>query len=181
MLNLKPALCAVVAVAACALAPAANAASYILNYSGSGAPASATLRVHVSDTLNAVGGYDVLGIRGFVGLDEVLGLIPNPNRPYNSISADGLFIFDNVYFPGAPSVSNPGLLFRTATNEWNLFSDNASRYQLYSATASGYSAHSVGSLTASAVPEPRAWALLIVGFGLAGAGLRNRRREQLPA
>ncbi|PZQ55195.1 MAG: hypothetical protein DI570_22325 [Phenylobacterium zucineum] len=29
---------------------------------------------------------------------------------------------------------------------------------------------------AGAVPEPRTWALMIAGFGLAGAGLRGRRR-----
>lgn len=181
MLNLKPALCAAIAVAACAIAPAANAASYILNYTGSGAPASATLRVHVADTLNAVGGHDVLNITGFVGLDAVIGLIPNPNQPYNSISPDGLFIFDNVFFEGEPSVSNPGLLFRTATHEWNLFSNNTSQYQLYSATSSGYGIHSTGTLSANAVPEPRTWAMLIVGFGLTGAGLRQRRRSRLPA
>lgn len=31
------------------------------------------------------------------------------------------------------------------------------------------------SLSAAAVPEPTAWALLITGFGLSGAGLRRRR------
>jgi hypothetical protein len=34
----------------------------------------------------------------------------------------------------------------------------------------------VTSLTAGAAPEPRAWALMIVGFGLTGAGLRRRYR-----
>lgn len=33
----------------------------------------------------------------------------------------------------------------------------------------------------SAVPEPATWALLIAGFGLAGAGIRHRRRMQLAA
>ena len=156
-------------------APAANAASYIISYSSPNAPSNAELRVHVSDTLNAVGGYNVLNITGFVGAEAVLGLIPNPNQPYNSISPSGLFIFDNVYYPGAPSVSNPGLLFKTASFEWNLFSDNSTQYQLYSANGSGYASHSVGSLSVSAVPEARTWAMLVVGFGLAGAGLRRRR------
>ena len=181
MSKMKSALCATIAFAAFAVAPAANAASYILSYVGSGAPASATLRIHVADTVNAVGGYDVLNITGFVDAAAVLGLIANPNQPYNSVSADGLFIYDNVYYPGAPSVSNPGLLFKTATHEWNLFSDNASQYQLYSATSAGYDVHSVGSMTAAAVPEARTWALLVVGFGLAGAGLRNRRRDAISA
>ena len=33
--------------------------------------------------------------------------------------------------------------------------------------------------TAAAVPEPGAWALMIIGFGGAGAALRNRRRTAL--
>lgn len=32
--------------------------------------------------------------------------------------------------------------------------------------------------SASAVPEPSAWALMIVGFGLVGAGLRRRRTAE---
>jgi hypothetical protein len=35
----------------------------------------------------------------------------------------------------------------------------------------------VGLLGPSAVPEPGAWALMLVGFGLAGAALRGRRRS----
>jgi hypothetical protein len=33
----------------------------------------------------------------------------------------------------------------------------------------------------AAVPEPAAWALMIGGFGLAGAAIRNRRRQALAA
>lgn len=33
----------------------------------------------------------------------------------------------------------------------------------------------------TAVPEPETWALMILGFGAAGAGLRRRRREAAPA
>ena len=35
------------------------------------------------------------------------------------------------------------------------------------------------SISASGAPEPATWALSIVGFGLAGAGLRRRRGEKL--
>jgi len=34
---------------------------------------------------------------------------------------------------------------------------------------------------ANAVPEPAAWALMIAGFGVAGAGLRANRRRELAA
>ena len=33
----------------------------------------------------------------------------------------------------------------------------------------------------SAVPEPATWAMMIAGFGLAGAGLRRRRASLIPA
>ncbi len=42
----------------------------------------------------------------------------------------------------------------------------------------GYSGHSgegVGTLTVAGVPEPRTWALLLIGFGLAGVTLRRAR------
>jgi hypothetical protein len=35
--------------------------------------------------------------------------------------------------------------------------------------------------TGSAVPEPATWAMMIMGFGLAGAGLRRRRASLIPA
>lgn len=41
--------------------------------------------------------------------------------------------------------------------------------------ADGYS---LRSLSVAAVPEPSAWALLILGFGLTGAALRRRTRDQ---
>lgn len=37
------------------------------------------------------------------------------------------------------------------------------------------------NLSAAGVPEPSAWALMLGGFGLAGAGLRNARRKLQPS
>ena len=37
------------------------------------------------------------------------------------------------------------------------------------------------ALPVSGIPEPSTWAMLIVGFGLAGAGLRAGRRQRLPS
>jgi len=42
--------------------------------------------------------------------------------------------------------------------------------------------HNIGYvLTGGAVPEPATWALMLTGFGLAGATLRSRRRQALAA
>ena len=35
-----------------------------------------------------------------------------------------------------------------------------------------------GSLTFGGVPEPKSWALMIVGFGLAGAAMRRRAAKR---
>ena len=39
----------------------------------------------------------------------------------------------------------------------------------------------IASVKGGAVPEPASWALMIVGFGLAGSALRTRRRAMAPA
>lgn len=172
----------------------AQASTWLLNYvSTGGAPMTADLTLTASETLNAVGGFDVTGLTGDVNGDAVTGLIANPNQPLWSYSADGMFMIDNVFFQTAPHVSWYGLFFAGASgNEYNLFSDNASTYELYRAQSGvGYLANSTGTLTALAaaaarpdngdflggVPEPATWALMILGFGAVGAQLRRRRRQ----
>lgn len=44
-----------------------------------------------------------------------------------------------------------------------------------------YAGENVNTLTIAAVPEAGAWILMLVGFGLAGAGLRANRRRALAA
>jgi hypothetical protein len=163
----------------------AQAATWVLDYASTGAaPTTAHLTIDTSDTLNAVGGYDVtgFGVGSNVDGDVVTGLITNLSQPFTSLSADGMFLFDNVFYAGgAPVLSNPGLFFSGASGvEYNLFSDNASTYELYKAKSGvGYLANSVGALTTSggAVPEPAAWTMMIVGFGGIGAVMRRRRSQ----
>ena len=174
----------------------AQAATWLLDYTATdgGVPSQASVTVEISDTVNAVGGYDVTGVTGQVDGDAITGLIANPGQPFASYSADGWFIFDNVMWTdGAPTLSNPGLFFSGASgDEYNLFSDNASTYELYDARAGvGYVAHSVGVLGADlaphdfsldevvGVPEPASWVLMILGFGSVGAVLRRRRSREL--
>lgn len=168
-----------------------QAATYLINYASNGGnPLTAALTVTTSNALNGVGGYDVTGVSGNVDGDTVTGLIANPQAPTWSFSTDGLFMFDNVFFQGAPNVSWYGLLFSGASgNEYNLFSDNAQTYELYKARSGvGYLANSYGSVQVSeyhpivqrdftgGVPEPAAWTLMILGFGAVGGVLRRQRR-----
>ncbi len=171
-----------------------QAAIWILDYSANNnaKPAEASVTISTSDAQNAVGGFNIRNVSGQVDGDAIVGLIANPGQPFASYSADGLFIFDNVFWTsGAPSLSHPGLFFTAASGkEYNLFSDNASVYELYSARPGvGYVDHSIGTLTVQssqlqlngggAVPEPAAWMLMILGFGSIGAALRRRRAVAL--
>lgn len=45
---------------------------------------------------------------------------------------------------------------------------------------SGSNSFEVDNLAVTAVPEPATWALMLVGFGLVGAGLRSRRTHSAP-
>lgn len=181
------------AAMATAMAPgSAHAANFVLNYVSTGAaPLAAELTITTSDILNAAGGYDVTGISGDVSGDEITGLTLNPDQPNAHYSADGWFIYDNVYFPGDRPVSYWGLLFTSATHEYNLFSDSATQYQLYQATPGvGFTQNSVGSVFSTAVhlgsppsqarvdavPEPASWLTLVLGFGFLGAFMRSSRK-----
>ncbi len=182
---------ALAAMAMVALPGSAQASNFLLHYESNGAaPLAADLTVTTSDVLNAVGGYDVLGITGDVSGDEITGLTVNPDQPNSHYSADGWFIYDNVYFADA-LVSNWGLLFTSAGHEYNLFSDSATQFELYQATPGvGYTANSVGSLfsspvllghhsenaAAAAVPEPTSWLTMAIGFGLLGGFMRSNRK-----
>jgi len=161
---------------------AAHASSWVIDYTANNVgdtPYTATVDVVASNALNSVAGYDVLSVTGNVDGDTITTLIANPNQPTPSYSPDGLFIYDNVVWPGAATqLSNPGILFMGASgDEYNLFSDSSTQYELYKAVPfSGYVAHSVGTITMqNGVPEPAAWTMMILGFGGVGALLRQRR------
>jgi hypothetical protein len=68
------------AIACAGLATPASAAEYYASFTGtSGKIANASMWFTTTDTLNALGGYDIVSAHGSVGTDRITGLVANPN------------------------------------------------------------------------------------------------------
>ena len=121
---------------------------------------------------------------GSVAFDKgTWALYQNPNGTSASYSPSGYFIYDNQILPDAnPMVTYPGLLFRVASNgyEVNLYSIGPDDYILYD----NHGRNVNGTLTVtdpvSPVPEPTtllAGALLLLPFGASTIRIvRSNRR-----
>jgi hypothetical protein len=110
-----------------------------------------------ANSLDAAGGYDITGIAGsVVGPNgaAISGLVSNPNPSAESISPDGVFIYDNVLLANSsPSLDYGGILLTSNNLEYNIFYQDG-RYQLIDTLATHgttWSEHD-GSFTISAVP-----------------------------
>jgi hypothetical protein len=155
-------------------------------------------RFTTSDTPNALGGYDITGITGFfVGggpfYGPITGLENNPNQPNQATTANGLWYFDNVYFPGARYVDNAGIAFYAAAGprgccEFNLYSASGNYYlssNIPWTPAMPFGAYNPGwtgelFVNATGAPETSTWVMMLLGFAALGLGgySRNRRNEQ---
>jgi hypothetical protein len=163
-------------------ASSANAATYIVNFTGTGAT-TAQFNVTTADTLNAVNGYDILALSGNVNGDAVTGLLANPNQP--GVTNNGVWLYDNVLFPAAdPFIDYYSFVGTLASGGTaNLFVNNPADYELMvSPPGGGYSLDSHGVATlAVAVPEPASWAIMMTGLFGMGLALRSRRKSQTSA
>jgi len=172
-------------------ASAANAATYIINFSGTGGT-TAEFDLTTADTVNAVGGYDVLAITGGnVNGDAITGLLNNPSQPFPT--NNGTWIYDNVLYPASsPFVDYYSIVGTLASGgTTNLFVNSPDDYELMVAPpGGGYSldSHGVALLGAGspigqggAVPEPATWAMMMGGLFAMGAALRSRRQTQSAA
>ena len=182
-------------LAATVIAPA-QAGHFVFHYAADpnadfadpGSTQSATIFLTTSDTLNTVGGYDILSATGTIDGNAITALVANPNQPdqYD----DGLYIFDNVLDGSGMHLSELGIAVKTALAEYNFgyFGDPDHPSYSYALSADG-STHinprtglpvltvltSEGPSSLAAVPEPASWAMMVAGFGLAGATMRRRR------
>lgn len=178
-------------IAASAVLPAgADAATYSFDFSTTDAVFAVAATLTTADTLNAIGGYDVLSISGTLSGPGggTISLVANPDQP--NPGATTYFMYDNVYFPGGtPKVDEYGILFSVGAYDYELYSIGPSTYYLSSTNpAGGYvpgEAAAFGApatIAASAVPEPTTWVLTLLGFaGLALFAGRKARRSAAAA
>lgn len=143
----------------------------------------------IANVLDAVGGFDILGITGNVtglGGAPITALVSNPNQPqpFNN----GLYIYNNVGFPGQPHLDNSGVLFTAGSFFYNIYTvttGNSFTYYLSTDNPNGiYNPGQTGTLFAddpvvTAVPEPTTWLLLLLGFASLGFVSYRRSRQIL--
>jgi hypothetical protein len=177
VLNKIGAFLATCALFGAATAVPATAAIYDFDYTGT---MSGNLILTTSNTLDAVGGFDITAISGTFGGDPITSLVSNPNQPNSSTSST--FTWDNVLFPsGVRAFDRFGVAFTTADGTFNVFDAIADGSGGTVATpyglivgATGVETFGTGTLTA-AVPEPSTWAMMILGF--LGVGFLAYRRK----
>jgi hypothetical protein len=134
-----------------------NAHAYNFNFTSFDGTFTVTGQLNTANSLDAVGGYDVTGIAGsVVGPNgaTISGLISNPNPSAESISPDGVFIYDNVLLSNSsPSLDYGGILFTSNGLEYNIFYQNGN-YQLIETLSPHGTAYSGqdGTFTISAIP-----------------------------
>ena len=185
VLKIQSVLAGAVSLAALALIAApAQAATELFNFQDNVDGIFAIGSFTTSDTANVNGTFDILGISGTVMnatnlssplVDQISTLITNPGQP-NPTVASG-FIYDDV----TPLNTN-GVLFQGASGAiYNLWSNGGpsnnadGELYTYGGAVPNFDAH--GTLSVTPVPEPAAWAIMLVGFGALGGALRYSRRK----
>ncbi len=135
----------------------------------------------VSNTPNAIGGYDVTGLTGTLHMNgsnaAAISLVVNPNQPY---AFTGAWIYDNVVFASGSWIDNSGLLFTDGAYGYNLYESGLVTYLSSFNPAGDYNpGQVVDALTVSVIPEPATW--IMMGLGFAALGAAGRRRDRLAA
>jgi hypothetical protein len=147
----------------------AQAGVYDVTYTANSIVTDLTVTTSDAPDPNWSGGYDILSVTGMRGAASVTGLIPTSAPGVVTAASVGTnpIQFDNVFYPVDLNFDLYGLFFATAADDYNLYFEGGQYYEL---TPEQKDAGSLGSavsgLSVAAVPEPNAWALLLLGFGV---------------
>jgi hypothetical protein len=127
-------------------------------------------------------------------LDTYLGISAQPTNPIGGFlpatlpfqpSADGFFVFQanlgTRTLPSNSHAANADLMTTGGLAAGSYIVAFINQSGNYGATANSGAILETGSVTHRSVPEPATWALMIAGFGLAGATLRWRRATSASA
>jgi hypothetical protein len=134
----------------------------------------------VFPVLSATG--SILGIDGFTA--ENLALYGSYVAPLSSNSVAGQ-TYDNAVFGGTPHVDGNGLELtgNTSGDFFNIYNNvNTGNYTPGNYPQADIIWNNVGTSQAgtfdiSAAPEPATWAMMLLGVGMIGAGMRVARRK----
>jgi hypothetical protein len=135
-----------------------NAHAYNFNFTAFDGSFTVTGQLTTSNSLDPVGGYDVTGIAGsVVGPNgaTISSLISNPQPSAESISPDGVFMYDNVLLAdSSPVLDYGGILFTSNDREYNIYYQGGT-YQLVETAGPNSTAWSEqnGSFAISAIPS----------------------------
>ncbi len=162
----------------------ADAAIYGFDFSTTDSVFTVTGTITTADTLDAIGGFDVLSISGTIFGPGGGTIALEPNSSQHFPDYNGIFQYDNVFYPNATTeVDGYGLLFSAGGYDYNLYSFGPTYYlSSYTNPAGAFDPGQPVAFgdpinAATSAPEPSTWALMLLGFaglGLAG-GLKGRR------
>lgn len=172
--TIKSAIAAVTFLGAVSAQHAVAAITWNWSYAGDNIAASGTLLT--SDTADASGFYQITAISGSRNGDAITGLYPTGQ----AIPGNDGFPIDNLIRIGTNAqITSHGFGFATASGNYAnpYFADFKSPpvYTEVFTTSSSFSELPI-TFSASPVPEPELYAMLIAGLGLGGIVTFVRRR-----
>jgi hypothetical protein len=135
--------------------------------------------LQIDDTIGAVfiGGNTLVGRSAFSNLSYITGTRSWQTSDLGTIGVDAVFSngsllqFSFGLINTGAGVNDGGFV---SSNNTILVSDGFSNYKFCNGCVTFTS-------RVAQVPEPSSWAMLIIGFGLAGSAMRRRTLTRLPA